>query len=362
MQTTQSPAPGVTPPGVTPHELPRSLGCHLAAVLDRPGARVEAWQQFTVGTARATYGFDLVTPDGRREELVLRLDPPDPDGSIVPSDMPGEYAWYRGVHAAGGVPVPEPLLCESDAGVLGAPFMVMRRLAGHSDWESVHGPEYDGVREELLVSAFAVLGRINALDPAQVAPFPARATAPTADRAAPAAVDHWERMLDEADLGPMPVTRTAIRHLRARLPPPAQRIAVCHGDYRLGNFLYRPDGVVGVLDWEMAHLGDPLEDLAWTLLPNWGRRDESLVWHALHDRDAAFAAWERASGLTVDHDALRWWVLLNHVKATALWVRGAAALARRHTGDVRYAYINWFLTPHQEQWMLQALDTMEAAR
>ena len=60
--------------------------------------------------------------------------------------------------------------------------------------------------------------------------------------------------------------------LRRTPPPPAQKISVVHGDYRTGNFLHDGDGVIrGILDWEMAHLGDPLEDLAWALDPLWSR-------------------------------------------------------------------------------------------
>ena len=91
-----------------------------------------------------------------------------------------------------------------------------------------------------------------------------------------ARADHWLRDLDDDELEPQPITRAAIRWLRANPPPPAQRISVVHADYRTGNFLVDERGTIrGILDWELAHLGDPLEDLAWGINRVWcWNRDE----------------------------------------------------------------------------------------
>ena len=83
-------------------------------------------------------------------------------------------------------------------------------------------------------------------------------------------LDHWEAIIDLDALEPLPIIRAAIRWLRANPPPPAQRVAIVHGDYRSGTVMH--DGAGGMramFDWEMAHLGDPLEDLGWALDPIW---------------------------------------------------------------------------------------------
>ena len=72
--------------------------------------------------------------------------------------------------------------------------------------------------------------------------------------------------VDRNELEPQPIIRAAIRWLRANPPPPPERVSVVHGDYRVGNFLYTKEGIHGIVDWEMAHLGDPLEDLAWSFM------------------------------------------------------------------------------------------------
>src|SRR4029078_9075954 len=84
----------------------------------------------------------------------------------------------------------------------------------------------------------------------------------------------WEKVIDEDELEPQPIARAAIRWMRRNPPPPAQRISIVHGDYRTGNFLHDGQGrILAILDWEMAHLGDPLEDLGWALDPLWSHHN-----------------------------------------------------------------------------------------
>ena len=80
-------------------------------------------------------------------------------------------------------------------------------------------------------------------------------------------IEKWEAVVDRDALEPQPVLRAAFRWLRRHLPPPAQRIVLVHADYRTGNFLCSSEGEIkGVLDWEMTHLGDPMEDVAWACI------------------------------------------------------------------------------------------------
>lgn len=84
-------------------------------------------------------------------------------------------------------------------------------------------------------------------------------------------LDYWASVIEADALHPQPIAEAARRWLERHLPPPGPRLALVHGDYRTGNLLYDGEGRIrGVLDWEMAHLGDPLEDLAWSLDPLWG--------------------------------------------------------------------------------------------
>jgi aminoglycoside phosphotransferase (APT) family kinase protein len=129
--------------------------------------------------------------------------------------------------------------------------------------------------------------------------------------------------------------RAAIRWMRRNPPPPAQKIAVVHGDYRTGNFLFDEEGRIrGILDWEMSHLGDPLEDLGWSLNRVWcWAQDERRG--GLVDRVRAITIWEKASGLKADPAALHWWELFATIKGQAIWVSSAHAW---ETGKTRIPF------------------------
>ena len=96
-----------------------------------------------------------------------------------------------------------------------------------------------------------------------------------------------------------------------------------HGDYRSGNFMHDGHGkILAVLDWEMVHLGDAVEDLAWCFDPLWNHFDDARVAATIPEAEA-IAIWERESGLAVDRAALKWWKLFSAVKGCAIWTTSA---------------------------------------
>jgi aminoglycoside phosphotransferase (APT) family kinase protein len=110
----------------------------------------------------------------------------------------------------------------------------------------------------------------------------------------------------------------------------------------------------------MAHLGDPLEDLGWAMNPLWSRADDPRI-SGMIARDEVLAAWERASGLQVDPDALAWWLLFGSVKGQAIWT--SAAKAWREGGRVEpiLAFSGWYTARRQDEILAQALIAMEKA-
>lgn len=108
--------------------------------------------------------------------------------------------------------------------------------------------------------------------------------------------------------GVSPVYALAFGWLEQALPAPvAPRL--CHGDFRMGNLLVTPEGLSAVLDWELAHLGDPVQDLAFGCIPSWrfGRYDRVLGGFA--QPDAMLRHYERLSGVTVDPARFRFWLV-----------------------------------------------------
>ncbi|MBV9332041.1 MAG: phosphotransferase family protein, partial [Alphaproteobacteria bacterium] len=155
-------------------------------------------------------------------------------------------------------------------------------------------------------------------------------------------LEHWTRVVDEDEVEPQPIVRAALRWLARHPPPPAQKLSVVHGDYRSGNFLFDDKGDMrGILDWEMAHLGDPLEDLGWAIDPLWSNGDEERPGGML-PREEGIQIWERASGLKAPRDALYWWEIFASLKGAAIWISAAREFAEGRNTDPINAFSGWF--------------------
>ena len=150
------------------------------------------------------------------------------------------------------------------------PFFIMEEIEDCSVGSILAPDPYGAHREKIGEQFFSVLGRIAEADPRCHRPCRFRRRVRLARCRWRHEVARWEKVIDEDEREPQPIARAAIRWLKRNPPPPAQKISVVHGDYRTGNFLFDSDGNIrAILDWEMAHLGDPLEDLGWALDPLW---------------------------------------------------------------------------------------------
>jgi aminoglycoside phosphotransferase (APT) family kinase protein len=134
------------------------------------------------------------------------------------------------------------------------------------------------------------------------------------DEADPAAaqLDHWASVLHGFD-EPHPVLEWALVRLRQILPEPAPA-AVTHGDFRNGNLVVGEDGLRAVLDWELSHAGDPMEDLGWLCVRAWRFSRPDLAVGGFGEREALFAAYEDAAGTPVDSERVRFWEVFGDFK------------------------------------------------
>lgn len=133
-----------------------------------------------------------------------------------------------------------------------------------------------------------------------------------------------ERLLESLTT-PHPTFRLGIRWLRQNKPTRAEESVVVHGDFRLGNFLASDRGVSAVLDWELVHLGDPMEDLAWLCLRTWRFGSDDLDVGGFGSLDALRTAYEKAGGRWRDA-AFEWWT----VARTLWWGLGLARQAQAY--------------------------------
>lgn len=313
---------------------------HLQAYLvDKLGARdlvVANLTRIHGGASRETYRF-RAKYSGLDRALILRRDPP---ASLIETERSAEFRAYQAFHKL-GLPVPEPIALELDGKALERPFFIMEEVENCSVASILTPDPYGTHREKVGDQFFTVLGKIAAADPKAmgVGDFEG-ATDPA--KTALHEVERWEKVIDEDEREPQPIARAAIRWLKANPPPPAQKISVVHGDYRTGNFLFDADGDIrAILDWEMTHLGNPLEDLGWAIDPLWSHGDPTHPAGTIA-RDRAIATWENASGLKADAKALFWWEIFASLKGAAIWISAAREYADGRNTDAVNAFSGWF--------------------
>jgi aminoglycoside phosphotransferase (APT) family kinase protein len=136
---------------------------------------------------------------------------------------------------------------------------------------------------------------------------------------------------------PHPAFEMAFRWLEASRPPPADTVLV-HGDYRNGNGIVDPDGLRAVIDWELAHIGDPTEDLAWLCLRAMRFGFPKPV-GGLGDYHDVLDAYTAVTGRKVDADTLRWWMVLATVRWGAICVLRAVRHLSGTARSLEYAAI-----------------------
>lgn len=313
--------------------------------------RVVALARIPGGASRETYRFDAHA-GGEVHRLILRR---DPGGSLIDTESETEFRAYQS--AWGVVPVPRAVALEPDGAELERPFFIMERIDGGTVVGAFTPAPFGDHGAQLAEPFFAALGRLAALDPAGT-PLAAHLPTPAPDEAWRVALDYWEGVLDEDELAPNPTVRAAIRRLRAAPPPPAQKIAIVHGDYRSGNVMHDgAGGMLAMLDWEMAHLGDPLEDLGWALDPIWDHFEEGQVC-GMTDRATALAIWQRESGLPVDPAAMRWWSLFNSVKGRAIWTSSFKEFVDGGRTDPVLGLSGWYTAVRQDAIIAAQLEAL----
>jgi aminoglycoside phosphotransferase (APT) family kinase protein len=305
-------------------EHPAALAAWLEAKL---GAAVEIdeWRRHAEGFSWQTYTFRARWAGGSAAYAVRRE--PE-DGLLAPYDIVGQYRLHEALVELGGVPVPALRWLELDPAVLGMPFYVMDRVDGHVpvQWrpdDPIAFPD-EAAREAIGEAFVDALAAIHSLD--------WRATGLPGPRDE---VGHWERLLDEAVLVEVPLLREAFAWLRAH-PASSGRVGLVHGDYRIGNFILAPDRrIAAVLDWELAHVGDPVEDIAWAGLKLF--RGRSALWSQLLAPEAFLARYEARTGLRVEPDVLRYFTVLCTLRAVIPYLRAARAFEEGRARDLRLA-------------------------
>jgi aminoglycoside phosphotransferase (APT) family kinase protein len=193
----------------------------------------------------------------------------------------------------------------------------MERVAGETLARRIlRDDAYAPARPRLAGQCGEILARIHTLAPAELGLDPAPAPDPVAMLA--------EQLAAFAE--PRPALELGLRWLDTHRPPPSPPTVV-HGDFRLGNLMIGPDGIRAVLDWELVHIGDPMEDLGYLSVRAWRFGGPEPV-GGFGSYDDLLAGYERVAGVRPDLDTVRWWELYG----TVWWGVTCMVQASRHLG------------------------------
>ena len=323
------------------------FAAYLADLWQRP-CTLQSIKQIPGGASRETYRLDV--HDGEETQaLIARRDPPS---SLIDTERVWEYKTYEAVYQNGCVPVPEPIVLEEDPGPLERPFSIMRAVtSGQASPAGLDEPIMKQSLSRLGQIKWHHLGQLARIEPKD---FGVDSFMPTPDHAAKRELEYWRDVINADSLHPQPVAQAALRWLERNLPEPSSRLCLVHGDYRTGNYLYTEEGdITAILDWEMAHIGDPLEDLAWSLDPLWSV--EPQIAGRLLSREEAISIWEQSSGMTVDRECFRWWQIFASVKALAIWISSAEDYANGSTKEPILAVAAWPMMDRQTRILIDRL-------
>lgn len=286
------------------NDLTNALQARLSTVLGAP-TTVRDITRVTAGASKSIWTF-VATTGGRDRELVLRRDPIE---NQRPQNMAQEAAVIR---AAGEVGVPVPQIIDSgdaDAG-LQAPFIIMSRVHGETlPQRNLRDEKVQTNRTQLAED----LGRAIA----QIQQIPVDC--------APTITYHDDVAQFESDYragGLLPAMEIGWRWLHENAAPRRERVFV-HGDFRHGNLMIADGRLAAVLDWELPHIGDPLEDIGWVSTKAW-RFGHPEVVGGFGPIDALLDGYESVAGWRPDERDVLWWSVFGSIRWGTMCRRQAA--------------------------------------
>lgn len=288
-----------------------------------------------MGRSRENWLFDLHwSPDGtaRIDPLIVRRDPP---GGLLETARSSEFAVLRALETT-AVPSPPVRWLDADGSELGKPSLIMDRLPGTCDYYLINGDRPEAARVALARQFCDLLAEVHLapskLDANSPSPLPTSMSLPSGDvidhptfcvdpgpEAARFELRQWQAIISRDGIQPYPELVAVAKWLEQHAPT-SPRTVLVHGDFKPGNILLDDDDqVTALLDWELAHLGDPHEDLGWVTQPL--RVGEHLIPGAWTAEDL-LQRYELRTGQPVDRAAVAWWNVFASYKTAAMQITG----------------------------------------
>jgi aminoglycoside phosphotransferase (APT) family kinase protein len=271
-----------------------------------PGATgVTGAAKLSGGASQETWTFDIVHPDGN-VGAILRRAPPGYEVSPSPSRAAGldaEAVLMQLAHDA-GLPSPRVLHVLKPEEGLGRGFIMVRVEGETIARKILRDEEFAKARPILARQLGKIAAGIHALPEAKLPKLRSNSPATEiADLAREYRSTNW----------PRPVFELALRWLADHDPGASRETTLVHGDFRNGNLIIGSDGVRAVLDWEIAHFGDPMEDLGWICVNSWRFGEIDKPVGGFGTREDLFAGYEE-TGRKVDPDRVMFWEVMGTLR------------------------------------------------
>ena len=268
-----------------------------------------------------------------RRGYVVRSDPP-PGQTIIATDRLREWSTLRALSEAGTIPLPTPLWFDPSGEELGALTIVSEMIEGPSLLSTAL--PLDARERRVKAEPFAdVAATIHGFD---LAGLPDHLEMPASwDDYIDSRIQEWIDM-EKGHVERDPFMRLIASWLKANKPPPAP-LGLVHGDFQPANVVIAPDGTYYMVDWELARVGDPREDLGWMNLCGITQPPNVIE----HDPESWYARYRELSGLSEDvlnPTTIVYFTVLGGGTVFQLVQEQSAALARGELTGISVAYMS----------------------
>lgn len=301
------------------------------------------------GLSRENWSFDASWKDVAGAHSYPMMLMRDAAGTLLNTERAREFVVLKEL-AGTDVPSPRVFWMDEDGRWLGAPSVVMQRMPGHCDYMVLNGKGTLQARRSLARGFIGLMAKIHCVD------WRAHGFADSLGlpKGAPSLSElaHWEVEYRKAQLEPHPELDYVLSWLRRRAPEP-EAIVLVHGDFKPGNALVAGGEITAKLDWETAHLGDPLEDLGWVTNPV-RKREHQIPGH--WERQDIVDAYRELTGRGVREDDLLWWNVFSCWKLSVIQLTAVAEFVAGRYNRV-FQTPSWLYRP-----MLQMMACNTSAR
>ncbi|MEL6227344.1 MAG: phosphotransferase family protein [Pseudomonadota bacterium] len=343
---------------------PRTLDPEKLAPLE--GYLAHVWQASRIavsnvallsgGAVQENWAMTIAVDGGQlpgRHDVVLRT---DARASLpVSLDRRAEVAVIEAAFDA-GVSVPQPILNCEDGAIIGAPFLIQRRITGTANARTLaRAKDREAWSTDVVFAIGAELARVHQITPVSDAGAGLSCLPQTLRSPGATEVERLRSALD-GTADPRPALEYILCWLHDHAPPTVP-LSLVHGDFRVGNMMVDGHRLTGVLDWEFAHWGDPAEDIGWFCARCWRFGNDELEAGGIAPRAVFYDGYRSVAPLPADGATVPFWEIMAAAKWAAISVLQGDRY-RRGGEDALELVLTGLMAPEMELDALLQIDTL----